>query len=276
MTEDDTRANYIDLKLNQLGWADTQSGARIYRQKNFTNGRIMASGKRGKQGYNDYLLTYKNKRIGIIEAKKASDHPTKGLQQAKDYAEMQNVRFVYSTNGKEVYEFDMLTGRGDYVDNFPAPKALLDRVVARPSPVLDKLLAVPFNRQAGYDPYYFQENAINAVVEAIAGGKQRILLTMATGTGKTFTAFQIVWKLYEARWNRRGDDRRPRVLYLTDRNILIGSQTMRDFNPLEEHSVKIDGAEIRRRGGNIPTNANVFFAIYQGIIGDSKNPYYKD
>lgn len=276
MTEDDTRANYIDPKLNALGWSDTQSGARIYRQKYFTNGRIMAGGKRGERGYTDYLLTFNNKKIGIIEAKKAEDHPTKGLQQAKDYAEMLNVRFVYSSNGKEIYEFDMHTGRGEYVENFPSPKALFDRVITQPDTVLDKLLAVPFNRQAGYDPYYFQENAANAVLEVIANGKQRILLTMATGTGKTFTAFQIVWKLYQARWNRRGDDRRPRVLYLADRNILIGSQTMRDFNPLEEHSIKIDGAEIRRRGGNIPTNANVFFAIYQGIIGDSKNPYYED
>lgn len=276
MTEDDTRANYIDPKLNALGWSDLQSGARIYRQRYFTNGRIMAGGKHGERGYTDYLLTFNNKKIGIIEAKKAQDHPTKGLQQAKDYATMLNVRFVYSTNGKEIYEFDMHTGRGDYVGNFPSPKTLFDRVITQPDPVLNKLLAVPFNRQAGYDPYYFQENAANAVLEAITEGKQRILLTMATGTGKTFTAFQIVWKLYQARWNRRGDDRRLRVLYLADRNILIGSQTMRDFNPMEEHCIRIDGAEIRRRGGNIPTNANVFFAIYQGIIGDIKNPYYKD
>jgi type I restriction enzyme R subunit len=274
LTEADTRAFYIDPRLDTPGWKNLP--ARIHREYYFTDGRKQTGGQRGKRKFVDYLLVYNNKKVGIIEAKKESDHVTKGLEQAKAYAESLNVKFVYSTNGKEIYEFNMQTGRGDIVHTFPEPKDLYHRTFAEENGLRDRLLAVPFDRSAGYGPRYYQENAIDAALEAIAKGKQRILLTLATGTGKTYIAFQVVWKLYNAKWNRRGDDRRPRVLYLADRNILIGSQTMRDFNPLEEHYTRVDGAEIRKRGGVIPTNANVFFAIYQGIIGNADKPYYLD
>lgn len=273
-TEADTRANWIDPKLARVGW--NEQPARILREQYFTDGRINSGGQRGKRKFTDYILAYNNKRIGIVEAKKEDENVTKGLGQAIDYATDLNVQFVYSTNGKEIYEFNMQTGRGDIITDFPTPIDLYNRVYGDHNDLRDRLLAVPFDRSAGYGPRYYQENAVNAALEAIAGGKQRILLTLATGTGKTYIAFQTVWKLYNAKWNRHSDERRPRVLYLADRNILIGSQTMRDFNPLESHCTRIDGAEIRRRGGVIPTNANVFFAIYQGIIGNSDKPYYKD
>lgn len=273
-TEADTRANWIDPKLVRVGWNELP--ARVLREQYFTDGRKHSGGQRGKRKFADYLLAYNNKRIGIIEAKKDDEIVTKGLEQAKDYASDLNVQFVYSTNGEEIYEFNMQTGRGEIIADFPAPTDLYNRVYGDQNDLLDRLLAVPFDRSAGYGPRYYQENAVNAALEAIAKGKQRILLTLATGTGKTYIAFQTVWKLYNAKWNRHDDGRRPRVLYLADRNILIGSQTMRDFNPLESHCTRIDGAEIRRRGGVIPTNANVFFAIYQGIIGNVDKPYYLD
>ncbi len=274
MTEADTRANWIDPKLARVGWNELP--ARVLREQYFTDGRKHSGGQRGKRKFADYLLAYNNKRIGIVEAKKEDDNVTKGLEQAKDYANNLNIQFVYSTNGREIYEFNMQTGRGELVADFPSPGDLYDRVYGDTNDLRDRLLAVPFDRSAGYSPRYYQENAINAALEAIAKGKQRILLTLATGTGKTYIAFQTVWKLYNAKWNLKNDGRRPRVLYLADRNILIGSQTMRDFNPLEEHCVRVDGAEIRRRDGAIPLNANVFFAIYQGVIGNSDKPYYLD
>lgn len=274
VTEADTRANYIDPKLSQVGWNELP--ARILREQYFTDGRIQIGGERGNRKFADYLLVYNNKKIGIVEAKKETEPVTKGLEQVKKYAEILNIKFVYSSNGEEIYEFNMQTGRGEVISKFPEPKDLYDRTYADKNDLRDMLLSVPFNRSAGYGPRYYQENAINAALEAIAKNKQRILLTLATGTGKTYIAFQIVWKLYNAKWNMRGDGRRPRVLYLADRNILIGSQTMRDFNPLEEHHVKITGEEIRKRNGVIPINANIFFAIYQGIIGNGKKPHYKD
>lgn len=273
-TEADTRANWIDPKLARVGW--NEQPARVLREQYFTDGRKHSGGQRGKRKFADYILAYNNKRIGIVEAKKEDENVTKGLEQAKDYASDLNVQFVYATNGKEIYEFNMQTGRGDIVADFPSPLGLYNRTFGDQNSLRDRLLAVPFDRSAGYGPRYYQENAVNAALEAIAKGKQRILLTLATGTGKTYIAFQTVWKLYNAKWNRHGDERRPRVLYLADRNILIGSQTQRDFNPLEEHCTRVDGAEIRKRGGVIPTNANVFFAIYQGIIGNVDKPYYLD
>jgi type I restriction enzyme R subunit len=273
-TEADTRANYIDPKLNEAGWNELP--ARVQRELYFTDGRKQAGGQRGKRKFADYLLVFNNKKIGFVEAKREDKNVTEGLGQAMNYAEILNIKFVYSSNGKEIYEFNMSTGRGQIVAEFPAPKDLYDRVFGDQNNLRDRLLAVPFDRSAGYGPRYYQENAINAALEAIAKGKQRILLTLATGTGKTYIAFQTVWKLYNAKWNRHGDERRPRVLYLADRNILIGSQTQRDFNPLEQQCTRVDGAEIRKRGGVIPTNANVFFAIYQGIIGNTDKPYYMD
>jgi len=273
-SEADTRANYIDPKLNESGWNSTEH-ARIIREHYFTDGRIMGNDLRGKRMFTDYTLVFNNRIVGVIEAKKLGDGATKGLEEAKEYATVLNTRFAYSTDGNEIYEFDMQTGKGKYVGEYPAPQTLYGRIFNEVSPTLNELNSVAFDRSIGYGPRYYQENAINAAMDAIANGKQRILLTLATGTGKTFIAFQIVWKLYNARWNRRGDGHRPRVLYIADRNILIGNQTMRDFNPLEQHCIKVNGAEIRSRG-TIPTNANVFFAIYQGIIGNSNKPYYLD
>lgn len=274
-TEDETRADLIDPELRSAKWESTER-ARVRRNYKITDGRIMTEGVRAKAKFADYALVYNNRLLGVIEAKKDSLPPTHGLEQAKDYAVILQSRYAYSTNGKEIYEFDMQTGTGDFVDAYPEPAELYDRIFGPQGDIIDTFNSVAFDRSAGYGPRYYQENAANAALEAIANNEQRILLTLATGTGKTFIAFQVVWKLYNAKWNKHGDGRRPRVLYLADRNILIGSQTMRDFNPLESHCTKINGEEIRRRDGKIPTGFNVYFAIYQGIIGNTNKPYYLD
>lgn len=225
----------------------------------------MAGNRRGSRCCVDYLLQAENRHLAIIEAKKRNAHPTKGLQQALDYAEKLNIRFVYSSNGEKIYEFDRSTGQGEYVEKYPSPSQLLVRCSENVTNLTRSLRAVPFHVEGNFMPRYYQELAVHAATDAIGQGSDRILLTLATGTGKTFIAFQIVHKLFQSRWNRSEPGaRRPRILFLADRNILA-DQAINTFNPYERDLIKIDGAEIRRRNGVVPTNANIFFAIYQAI-----------
>lgn len=274
-TEADTRAQYIDPMLDASKWGhNLTEGSQVLREFFFTDGRMLSGGQRGKRKFADYILSYKNQKLAIIEAKSADLPPTEGLEQVKDYAALLNIRIVFSTNGSQTYLFDMETGRGDYVEQYPTPDELFRMVNGQQSDVQERALSEPFHKTK-FDPRYYQENAIQAAVKAITGGEDRVLLTLATGTGKTFISFQIVWKLFNARWNKRGDERRPRVLFLADRNVLI-EQAMGDFNPLESEIVRVNGEEIRRRHGEIPTNGNVFFSIYQAMTGGGETPYYKD
>ena len=260
-TEADTRANYIDPALASCGWNSGQ----IAREYYFTDGRKLSAGQRGSRCFVDYLLHSNNQHLAIIEAKKRTAHPTQGLQQAINYAEKLAVRFVYSTNGNKIYEFDLATGTGDFRDNYPTPEELLARYGDNTTDFGRQLRNIPFHLEAGMRPRYYQELAVHAVTDAIDAGKPRILLTLATGTGKTYIAFQIVHKLFQARWNQQEPGaRRPRILFLADRNILA-DQAINTFNPYEKDLLKIDGEEIRRRNGVIPTNAHIFFAIYQAI-----------
>jgi len=274
-TEADTRKEYIDPALDAAKWRhNLTEGSQVSCEFKITDGRMLASGARAKQKFADYVLSYKNQKLAIIEAKKEDEEPTEGLEQVKDYARLLNLRIVYATNGKQIYCFDMEEGRGDFVESYPTPDELYRTVNGVQSDIHERVFAEPFHKTK-YDPRYYQENAINAALSAITDGDQRVLLTLATGTGKTFIAFQIVWKLFNARWNNRGDERRPRVLFLADRNVLI-DQALGDFNPLESEIIRVNGEEIRRRGGKIPVNANIFFSIYQAMTGGGENPYYMD
>ncbi|MCB0368466.1 MAG: DEAD/DEAH box helicase family protein [Bdellovibrionales bacterium] len=274
-TEADTRKEYIDPALDAAKWGhNLTEGSQVSCEFKITDGRMLSGGARAKQKFADYVLSYKNQKLAIIEAKKEDEEPTEGLEQVKDYARLLNLRIVYATNGKKNYCFDMESGRGDFVDQYPTPDELYRTVNGVQSDIHERVFTEPFHKTK-YDPRYYQENAINAALSAITKGDQRVLLTLATGTGKTFIAFQIVWKLFNARWNNRGNERRPRVLFLADRNVLI-DQALGDFNPLEGEIIRVNGEEIRKRGGKIPTNANIFFSIYQAMTGGGDNPYYMD
>jgi len=274
-TEADTRAEYIDPMLAESLWSHNLTpGSQILREHYFTDGRMLSGGQRGKRKFADYILSYKNQKLAIVEAKKESEEPTEGLEQVKEYATLLNIRIVYATNGKQTYCFDLETGRGDYVEQYPKPDELYRMVNGAQSDIEERAVAEPFHK-VKFDPRYYQENAIMTAVRAITKGDPRVLLTLATGTGKTFISFQIVWKLFNARWNKRGDERRPRILFLADRNVLI-EQAMGDFNPLEDEIVRVNGEEIRKRDGKIPTNANIFFSIYQAMVGGGETPYFKD
>ncbi len=271
-SESDTRANYIDPALKAASWQP----ANIIREHYFTDGRKLAGGARGRRCFVDYLLHKDNRYLAVVEAKKESEHPTKGLQQAIDYAKKLLVRFVYSSNGKQTYEFDLETGKGEYIEFYPTPQELEQRYAGITSSLGQQLRNVPFHLEGSMQPRYYQELAVHAATDAIGQGKPRVLLTLATGTGKTFIAFQIVHKLYQARWNKESPGaRRPRILFLADRNILA-DQAINTFNPYEKDLIKINGEEVKKRGGVVPTNAHIFFAIYQAIAErENIEGYYK-
>ncbi len=271
-SEADTRANYIDPALKAAHW---QPG-NIIREHYFTDGRKLAGGVRGRRCFVDYLLHKDNRYLAVVEAKKESEHPTKGLQQAIDYAKKLLVRFVYSSNGKQTYEFDLETGKGDYIEFYPTPQELENRYTGVNSDPGQQLRNVPFHLESAMQPRYYQELAVHAATDAIGKGKLRVLLTLATETRKTYIAFQIVHKLFQSRWNKESPGtRRPRILFLADRNILA-DQAINTFNPYEKDIIKINGEEVRKRGGIVPTNAHIFFAIYQAIAErENIEGYYK-
>lgn len=271
-SEADTRANYIDPALKAAHWQPNN----IIREHYFTDGRKLAGGVRGRRCFVDYLLHKDNRYLAVVEAKKEPEHPTKGLQQAIDYAKKLLVRFVYSSNGKQTYEFDLETGKGDYIEFYPTPQELEKRYAGVNSDLGQQLRDVPFHLEGAMQPRYYQELAVHAATDAIGQGKPRVLLTLATGTGKTFIAFQIVHKLFQSRWNRESPGtRRPRILFLADRNILA-DQAINTFNPYEKDLIKINGEEVRKRSGVVPINAHIFFAIYQAIAErENIEGYYK-
>lgn len=183
----------------------------------------------------------------------------------KDYGRKLSVRWVYSTNGQEIYEFDLDTGIGKFIERYPTPAELYERYTDEHATVRQQILSVPYYIDSNKRPRYYQDLAITKTLTAIASGDKRILLTLATGTGKTYIAFQIAFKLLTAKRSASGFNRRPRILFLADRNILI-EQAMNTFNPLEKDLLRVTGKEIKKRLGEVPTNANIFFAIYQAIV----------
>jgi type I restriction enzyme R subunit len=268
MNEAETRAELIDPALKAAGWGVAE-GSRVRREM-ITRGRLEGGGRRGRQDIADYVLTYRDQKLAVIEAKKRSAPDTEGVGQAKRYAEMLQARFAYATNGDGIYRIDMRTGAEGYVDRYPTPDELWDATFAEANEWRDRFAAVPFEDKGGaWDARYYQHNAINNVLEAIARGEERILLTMATGTGKTFVAFQLAWKLFQSRWNlSREPTRRPRILFLADRNILA-DQAFNAFSAFPEDAlVRISPDAIRKRG-RVPKNGSVFFTIFQTFMSGS-------
>ena len=274
MNEEETRAEYIDPKLKTAGWGEVE-GSRVRREYYFTLGRIQTGGLRGKPEKADYLLIYNNQNLAVIEAKKLGSGKTEGLSQAKDYASILQTPFTYSTNGKEIYEVNMKTGEEKDVNGFPTPNELWNRVFAEKNLWKEEFSRVPYEDLGGSKPpRYYQEIAVNKVMSAITEDKNRILLTLATGTGKTFIAFQVAWKLFHSRWTLQKDGKRqPRILFLADRNILA-DQAFNSFNAFPEDALsRISPLDIRKKG-SVPMNASVFFTIFQTFMTGKDNAYY--
>lgn len=269
MNEADTCRKYVLPKLIQAGWDNEPHS--FTEQKTFTDGRIVPAGSkvtRRPQKRADYLLRYtRDFPIAIVEAKPLYKSPGDGLQQAKNYAEILGLHFAYSSNGQGIVEFDYLSGREQVIDAFPTPETLWARLGATQglNDDVSKRLLTPSYHLSGKTPRYYQEIAINRTVQAILQGKRRVLLTMATGTGKTVVAFQICWKLWNARWNRTGEHRRPRILYLADRNILIDDPKDKIFSPFGDARWKIENGEANK-------SREMYFAIYQAIARDERRP----
>lgn len=294
MNETETRAEYIDPALKEAGWGVVE-GSRIRMEFPINKGRLIGHGQRSKPDKADYILQYKNRNLAVIEAKARDKYYTEGVGQAKDYAGRLQVRFTYSTNGLQIYGIDMQSGTEGDVNTYPTPDELWEMTFPtsnEPKAIetaqwREKLLSVPFEDRSGtWQPRYYQENAITKVLEGIAEGKQRLLLTLATGTGKTAIAFQIAWKLFQAKWTVRQAHRRtseverlelsevemsPRILFLADRNILA-DQAFNAFSAFEEDAlVRINPADIKKKG-RVPKNGNVFFTIFQTFMsGGSTN-----
>ncbi|MBI2908031.1 MAG: DEAD/DEAH box helicase family protein [Chloroflexi bacterium] len=273
--EADTCRKYVVPKLVEAEWDEEPHS--FTEQRTFTDGRIVVSGNkvhRRPQKRADYLLRYsRDFTIAVVEAKADYRKPGDGLQQAKEYAEMLGLKFAYSTNGQGIVEFDFLTGHERETALFPKPQELWARLRAgsgiTSSTIANRLLT-PSYHLSGKSPRYYQEIAINRSVQAILQDKRRVLLTMATGTGKTIVAFQICWKLWNAGWNRTGQHRRPRILYLADRNILIDDPKDKIYAPFGEARWKIENGDANK-------SREMYFAIYQAIAQDERRPgLYKE
>jgi len=275
MNEAETRAELIDPALATAGWG-VIDGSIIRREYPITQGRLQGAGKRGQPLSADYVLIYNNTKVAVVEAKKRALADTEGVAQAKDYAERLHVRYTYSTNGDGIYQIDMETGAEKHISHYPSPEELWSLTFAEQDEWRDRFATVPFEDRGGtWQGRYYQDVAIERVMQAVASDEQRILLTMATGTGKTFVAFQIAWKLFQSRWNLSRDaKRRPRILFLADRNILA-DQAYNSFSAFEEDAlIRIDPAEIRKKGA-VPKNGSLFFTIFQTFMsGKDGTPYF--
>lgn len=272
MNEAETRAEYIDPKLKASGWGEIE-GSKVLREYHITDGRINVGGIRGKSEIADYILVYKNQKIAVIEAKQEDLSASEGAAQAKTYANKLNIDYTYSTNGKEIYEISMKSGKEEIIEKFPTPDELWNKTYSDHNNWKDIFAAIPL--EGDYGKRYYQEIAINKTLNAIAEEKKRILLTMATGTGKTAVAFQTSWKLFQSRWTlQRDGKRRPRILFLADRNILA-DQAYNAFSLFPQDAlVRINPLDIRKKGG-VPMSGSIFFTIFQTFMsGQSNAPYF--
>jgi len=265
MNEAETRAEYIDPALAAAGWGVVE-GSRIRREYSIAPGRIEGLGRRGKSLTTDYILEYRNTRLAVVEAKAWDEALTEGVAQAKNYAGKLAIRYAYASNGQGIYGIDMETGKEGEKPRYPTPEELWNLTFATQNAWRDRFASVPLAKPGGKTAYYFQEIAIERVLAAVAANTPRILLTLATGTGKTFIAFEIAWKLFESRWNlSRQPSRRPRILFLADRNILA-DQAYNAFSAFAEDAmVRIAPADIRKKG-KVPKNGSLFFTIFQTFM----------
>lgn len=292
MNESQTRIDKIDPKLFAAGWNQVPESHILTEQSAYliAPGRV-GKVKTGKAKKADYVLEYRGRKLAIIEAKSDEKDVSEGVDQAKEYAEMMQIRYTYATNGDKVYFIDMgvRNAKGEYVipstegelpaPKFPTPQELWQMTYPEAHPWRDKFNLQPFNRDGGRTPRYYQENAINNVLNAVANKQDRILLTMATGTGKTYTAFQICWKLFQTGWNKeQKEGRKPRILFITDRNTLA-DQARNDFDNFDENAmVRINPKllKTKRYDGKVPTAYNIYFTIFQTFMvrDDSGMAYY--
>lgn len=270
MNEAETRAELIDPKLRACGWGVVDD-SRILREYHITPGKIQTGGGRGKKEIADYVLVYKGIKLAVVEAKSDIQEVGEGVMQAKQYAAKMQLETTYSTNGREIYQICMKSGAEGLVSNFMTPDELWNKTFAVQNLWREKFAAIPFEDKSGtWQLRYFQEIAVQRVVEAIANGYKRILLTLATGTGKTAIAFQIAWKLFKTRWNLSASgsyyqSRRPRILFLADRNILA-DQAFNAFSAFSEDAlVRIKPNEVNKNG-RVPTNGSIFFTIFQTFM----------
>ncbi|MBS1813658.1 MAG: DEAD/DEAH box helicase family protein [Acidobacteria bacterium] len=296
--ESETRAELIDPVLKAAGWGEVAE-SRILREFKITRGRLLGAGRRSEPDTADYILVYRNRKLAVIEAKREDLSESEGVAQAKHYAAKMAVRFAYATNGRKIYRMDLgpeekpepasieepggpaatVCSEGP-VDRFPTPEELWALTFAEDNAWRDRFAQVPFEDRSGsWDVRYYQDTAIQRVLEAVSENRQRILLTLATGTGKTAIAFQIAWKLFHAKWNlSRQPTRRPRILFLADRNILA-DQAYNSFSSFADDArIRIAPGSIRK-SGKVPTNASIFFTIFQtfmsGTDSDGKPaPYF--
>jgi type I restriction enzyme, R subunit len=267
-TEADTCRKFVVPKLQTAGWDNEPHS--IAEQRTITDGRVVPVGKgfiRKPPKRVDYLLRYaRDFPLAVVEAKALYKTAADAVQQARTYAEMLNLKFAYATNGHDIIEIDYFTGKETHVDGYASPEDLWKRYQAgqglTKAEIGDRLLT-PFNHTVGKDERYYQQTAINRTVEAILKGTDRLLLTMATGTGKTFVAFQICWKLWSSRWNRTGEHRRPRILYLADRNILVDQPKDGLFAAFGDARYKIESGEVVQ-------SREMYFAIYQALAEDER------
>lgn len=279
MNEAETRAELIDPRLKACGWGIVE-GSKILREYNITAGKIQTGGGRSKKIIADYVLVYKGIKLAVVEAKSNDLVVGEGVAQAKQYAEKLTLETTYATNGKEIYSICMKTGAEGLVDNYLTPEELWNKTFSVQNEWREKFANVPFEDKSGsWQLRYYQEIAVKNTLEALANKKERILLTLATGTGKTAIAFQIAWKLFKTRWSlKRDGSRRPRILFLADRNILA-DQAFNSFSAFPEDAlVRIKPSEIKKKG-NVPTNGSIFFTIFQSFMsGTDKDgnpaPYF--
>jgi len=282
MNEAQTKHDLIEPALRAAGWG-VIDGSRLRLEFPITQGRLIGQNRRAKPLFADYVLEYKNLRIGVVEAKRRDLYYTDGVGQAKEYAERLNIRYTYSTNGLGIYEMDVEEGVEGDISEYHTPDELWEKTFPTPKEAYkieiadwkERLFAVPFEDRGGtWQPRYYQNNAITKTLAAIANKQDRILLTLATGTGKTAVAFQIAWKLFHAKWNlKRDGTRSPRILFLADRNILA-DQAFNAFNAFdtidENIKVRISTSEIKKKG-KVPTNGSIFFTIFQTFMTKTQN-----
>ena len=266
MNEAETRAELIDPKLKACGWGVVE-GSKILREYTISVGKIQTGGGRGNREIADYVLVYKGMKLAVVEAKSNDLAVGEGVMQAKKYAHKLQVDTTYSSNGKEIYQICMKTGNEGLVTDFLSPEQLWHKTFAEENAWREKFAAIPFEDKSGtWQLRYYQEIAVKNTLEALAKGQERILLTLATGTGKTAIAFQIAWKLFQTRWSlQRDGNRRPRILFLADRNILA-DQAYNSFSAFPDDAlVRIKPDEIKKKG-KVPTNGSIFFTIFQTFM----------
>ncbi len=276
MNEAETRAELIDPQLKENGW-DTKANpeVKVHREFRITDGKIQTSGGRAKPIIADYLLAYKGRKLAVVEAKSDELEVGEGVAQAKDYALKLKLEDAYAANGKEIYYVDLDSAKEGLQDNFHEPEVLYQKNFPDKNEWKEKFVDQAYEDKGGTrPPRFYQEIAVERAMDAIAEKKDRILLTLATGTGKTNIAFQISWKLFHNRWNLKFDgSRRPRILFLADRNILA-TQAFNDFSAFpEDVLVRVKPDEIKKKG-RVPTNGSIFFTIFQTFMSGPNDTTY--